>query len=98
MRLRDVCKPPGWEGLAVEKLGLALLSRTSLSKAFTQLSADGSGCIPSQHIVCLRLTSALGSTGCRVRLMEKPKRVYTKGIFLAQAAASALCPWGEDSS
>ena len=60
MRLRDLCKLPDGRDWWWEKLGLALVGRTLLSKALIQLSADGWGCAPSLLVVWSEATQPLG--------------------------------------
>ena len=40
-----------WEGLAVGKLGLAVVGKAMLSKFLIQFSTDGCGCVPSLSLL-----------------------------------------------
>ena len=85
-----MCKLPDGRGWLWEKLGLALVGRALVSKALTQLSADGWGRTPSLLVVrpSPRVSSLYG------RVNVDLQRTYTKedlpGLLLPES-----CPFGD---
>ena len=76
---RGLCKLPDGRDWQCEKLDLALVGRTLLSKALTQFSTDGWGCAPSLLVFLPEATQPCGLQGSMVGLMTPSKRAYAKG-------------------